>query len=104
MANLRYRIDPVDLNGHRYGVTIFIPKSLTSSPLKLQLPSWIPGSYMIRDFSKHLESLTVKQSHSKNKPSAVKKLDSHTWEITADRKSTRLNSSHSQQSRMPSSA
>lgn len=83
MANLRYRIDPVDLNGHRYGVTIFIPKSLTSSPLKLQLPSWIPGSYMIRDFSKHLESLSAKQSHSKNKPIPVKKLDSHTWEIAA---------------------
>ena len=83
MANLRYRIDPVDLNGHRYGVTIFIPKSLTSSPFQLQLPSWIPGSYMIRDFSKHLESLSAKQSHSKNKPIPVKKLDSHTWEIAA---------------------
>ncbi len=81
MAHLRYRIDPVDLNGHRYGVTIFIPKSLTASPLRLQLPSWIPGSYMIRDFSKHLESFAARQVNSKNKSIAVKKLDSHTWEI-----------------------
>lgn len=83
MAHLRYRINPVDLNGHRYGVTIFIPKSLTVSSLKLQLPAWIPGSYMIRDFSKHLESFVAKPTGSNNKPIAIKKLDSHTWEIAA---------------------
>ena len=31
-------------------------------------------------------------------------LDPSSWEVEEDRKSTRLNSSHSQQSRMPSSA
>ncbi|MFM8460638.1 MAG: hypothetical protein ACKOAB_00900, partial [Polynucleobacter victoriensis] len=71
MAHLRYRINPVDLNGHRYGVTIFIPKSLTTGSLRLQLPSWIPGSSMIRDFSKHLESFVAKQAGSKNKPIPV---------------------------------
>ena len=82
LANLRYRIHPADLHGHRYAVTIFIPKSLSSSPLRLQLPSWIPGSYMIRDFSKHLELFAAKYANS-NKPIAAKKIDSHTWELAA---------------------
>ena len=40
------------------------------------MPTWIPGSYLVRDFSKNIESINAKCGHSDVKPL---QLDSHTW-------------------------
>ncbi len=40
------------------------------------LPAWIPGSYMIREFAKHIVS--IRAVTGKN-PVALEKLDKHTW-------------------------
>lgn len=40
------------------------------------MPAWIPGSYLIRDFSRQIESLWAS---SQGKPIAVTKTDSHSW-------------------------
>ena len=70
--HIRYTVDFSDLHGHHFDVCLRIPKSVhLGKPLKLQLPAWIPGSYMLRDFSKHIERLSANAS--------IKKVDSHTW-------------------------
>ena len=43
----------------------------------LRLPNWIPGSYMIRDFSRNIITITAT---SKRKPVALKKIDKSTWQ------------------------
>ncbi|CAM5181849.1 M61 family metallopeptidase [Oligella ureolytica] len=72
-----YSITSNDLSGHRFKVTLTIaepdPKGQTIS-----LPRWIPGSYMIRDFSKHIE--TLKATHN-NYPLSITHLDNHTWQV-----------------------
>ncbi len=69
---IRYTVNPKDLQGHYFDVTLNIPKSVhLGQALQLQLPAWIPGSYMLRDFSKHLECI--------NANTAIRKIDSHTW-------------------------
>jgi predicted metalloprotease with PDZ domain len=45
---------------------------------RLTLPNWIPGSYMIRDFSRHVG--TVRGTDSDGQPVAVRKLAKSEWQ------------------------
>lgn len=54
MNQVRYQLSLLDPVSHYYQVSIeFTPWS--SAPIELQLPAWIPGSYMIRDFARNLQ-------------------------------------------------
>tara|TARA_B100001059_G_C17831571_1_gene585012 strand:+ start:2325 stop:4100 length:1776 start_codon:yes stop_codon:yes gene_type:complete len=48
-----YYINPIDPKGHLFEVTLRIEKPHPDGQ-ELWLPNWIPGSYLIRDFSKHI--------------------------------------------------
>lgn len=53
MSDVKYTITVVDPLQHLFGIKIeFQPKS--SEAVHLSLPNWLPGSYMIRDFAKHV--------------------------------------------------
>ena len=43
----------IDPKGHLFEVTLHIEKPQPDGQ-ELWLPNWIPGSYLIRDFSKHI--------------------------------------------------
>jgi len=49
--------------------------------LRLRLPAWIPGSYMIRDFARHIISLTAADANDKSV--VVQKTDKQTWVLAA---------------------
>ncbi len=72
-----YRLEPFDLAGHRYRITLTVPQP---DPLgqQLSLPAWIPGSYLIRDFSRQIETLTARAG---KQVLGSHKLDNHTWRI-----------------------
>ena len=58
MSDVKYTISVVDPLQHLFGIQIeFHPKS--SEPVNLSLPNWLPGSYMIRDFAKHVLDFTA---------------------------------------------
>jgi predicted metalloprotease with PDZ domain len=84
---IKYVIGCDDWRAHRFDVVMQIPGEIASQGLlHLQLPAWIPGSYMIRDFSKHLESITATEIVSAKSTKSIKpikliKIDSHTWEL-----------------------
>lgn len=44
---------------------------------KFSLPSWIPGSYLMREFAKNIIAI---QAYSKSKPILLKKIDKDTWQ------------------------
>lgn len=73
-----YRLEPYDLAGHRYRITLTIPEPDPTGQ-RLTLPAWIPGSYLIRDFSRQIETL---QARAHGKRVAVTKSDNHTWLVT----------------------
>lgn len=77
MSNILYRIQPVDLAGHLFSVEISIPKPSPKGQI-VSLPTWIPGSYLVRDFSRHIQQL---KAQSGKKQLALEKLDNHTWQI-----------------------
>ena len=73
---IHYVISPTDPKGHLFQVTLTIPKP--SQPVQtLSLPNWIPGSYLIRDFSKHLNNLKAESSNGQIVKLDV--IDKSTW-------------------------
>ena len=54
-----YRIDLADRHAHQYRVTLTIARPAAEQGLSL--PVWIPGSYLVREFSRHLSQLRAWQ-------------------------------------------
>jgi predicted metalloprotease with PDZ domain len=77
-ARLFYRIQPVAPEAHLFAIEMRVPAT-DSSELRLSLPAWIPGSYMIRDFAKHLVTLNAVCDE---RPMPVRKLDKQTWQCS----------------------
>ncbi len=50
---IRYDVIPADPAGHVLEIKCTIPQP-DASGQQLKLPAWIPGSYLIRDFAKHI--------------------------------------------------
>jgi predicted metalloprotease with PDZ domain len=79
MANtpVLYTIEAADLKAHLFRVTLTIPEPAAQQTVSL--PVWIPGSYLVREFSKNLQNLTAQQG--RHKPALVQQ-DKCTWQIT----------------------
>ena len=77
MKDILYRITPIDLAAHLFAVEIHIEQADPRGQI-ISLPAWIPGSYMIRDFARQIQNLSVKQE---KKDLYFEQLDSHSWQI-----------------------
>ncbi len=72
---LRYTLEPKDLSGHLYHVTLTVAAPDPAGQV-LALPAWIPGSYMIREFSKNIVQI---RAACKGEALELTKLDKHSW-------------------------
>ncbi|MEE9336099.1 MAG: peptidase M61 [Granulosicoccaceae bacterium] len=76
-----YIIQAVSPQAHLYEVTLKLDDlDVGHAPVRLRLPDWIPGSYMIRDFSQHIVAL---QALSDGYEIAVTRVDKSCWECPA---------------------
>ena len=75
-AAVRYRITPVDPLGHLFEVICDVAEPEPGGQ-RLALPAWIPGSYMIREFARHIVSI---EAGCGGQPVELRKLDKHTWQ------------------------
>jgi len=73
---VHYRVELADLHAHVYGVTLTIdpPAALQT----VSMPVWIAGSYMVREFSKQVVSISA---HQQGQPVVVQQLDKCTWQM-----------------------
>jgi predicted metalloprotease with PDZ domain len=76
---IRYTIVPKDLAGHLFEVSVTVA-SPAADGQKFMLPSWIPGSYMIREFARHIVQV---RAESGGKAIKLVKIDKHTWEAAS---------------------
>ncbi len=76
---IQYTVWPADLHGHRYQVKLHIAEPDPEGQV-LQMPAWIPGSYLIRDFSKQIESIEAYSVGSKKKLS-LERLNNDQWRL-----------------------
>ncbi|MGI2261272.1 M61 family metallopeptidase [Shewanella sp. GXUN23E] len=77
---IHYQITPSDPHAHLFDVCMTL-----SSPAAIQqlwLPSWLPGSYMVRDFAKNLIGLMASDTH--GNPLKIRQLDKQTWELETE--------------------
>jgi len=72
---MRYVLSPAGPRTHVFGLTLELDAPDPDGQ-RLALPAWIPGSYMIRDFARHLVSIRARAG---GEPVAVEKLDKQTW-------------------------
>src|SRR5574337_1743788 len=89
---IRYRILPAQPAAHLFRVMVEVADPDPEGQV-FSLPTWIPGSYMIREFARNIVTI---RAECDGVPVALEKLDKHRWRAAPvrDRKSTRLNSSH----------
>ena len=73
---VHYRISAESLHNHLFQVTLSIPNPAAQQVL--DLPVWIPGSYLVREFSKHLQQLSATQGKRKI---AITQQDKATWQL-----------------------
>jgi predicted metalloprotease with PDZ domain len=78
-APIHYRVEAADLNGHRYAVELRIARPAAEQTVSL--PVWIPGSYLVREFARHLNGLTAWQGDTARAP---RQLDKCSWLIACD--------------------
>ena len=78
---IQYRIEVANAHAHRFLVTLSIAQP--RSPQRLSLPVWIPGSYLVREFARHLSPITARQG---KRDVTVTPLDKATWEVATQGK------------------
>lgn len=75
-AAIRYRITPSSPEAHLFSVCCEIDAPDIEGQ-RLSLPAWIPGSYLIREFARHIVSI---RAESRGRPVRLQKIDKHTWQ------------------------
>ena len=75
-APVHYSVDASDVHAHLFRITLTIARPAKNQ--HVSLPVWIPGSYMVREFSKHLQKLTGTQD---GRTTAITQLDKCTWQV-----------------------
>jgi predicted metalloprotease with PDZ domain len=69
-----YRVEIADAAQHVFAVKLTLPRPQAEQ--RLSLPVWIPGSYMVREFARHLSGLQAQQA---GRELAVQQIDKCTW-------------------------
>ncbi len=73
---IQYILQPADPKGHLFDVTLDV-SGLPDAVQSVSLPAWIPGSYMIRDFARHIVEIRADDG---KRRIALDKLDKHRWQ------------------------
>ncbi len=71
---IRFQVDIADLHAHQFGVTLTVAEP--EAEQLLSLPAWIPGSYLVREFARHLSQLEARQG---GRAVALTQRDKATW-------------------------
>jgi len=76
---VRHEVRVASLAGHRFGVRIVIARPAATQ--RVSLPAWIPGSYLIREFARHLQPLHATQGAAEL---TCRQIDKASWDIDCD--------------------
>lgn len=77
LAPVVYLVRPVNTGAHLFEVTCRIEQPSPDGQL-LSLPAWIPGSYLVRDYARHVVQF---QAESAGEAVLARKINKHTWRV-----------------------
>ena len=75
-SSVSYRLCVLDPQAHLFEVTVTVAQPAAAGQV-LRLPAWIPGSYMVREFARHIVQISASSG---KKAVALTKLDKHSWQ------------------------
>ncbi len=76
---LTYRVSPVSPEAHQFAVELSVPSPATTE-LRVTLPAWTPGSYLIRDFARHLLAI---QAEDATGARVLEQTDKQSWRVSS---------------------
>jgi predicted metalloprotease with PDZ domain len=71
---IRYLVDASATASHTFAVELRIARPARAQ--RLSLPVWIPGSYLVREFARHLSALSAEQD---GRPVPLEQIDKASW-------------------------
>lgn len=74
-ATVQYSIKPKQPAAHLFEVSVTVTAPDPAGQ-HFMLPTWIPGSYMIREFARNIIGVSA---HAAGKPVPIEKIDKCTW-------------------------
>ncbi len=80
-VGVHYHVSAHDVAAHLWRVRLVVDVA-PSAELVVSLPVWLAGSYMVREFSKHLQGLSARQG---KRSLAVTQLNKNTWSVACTR-------------------
>jgi predicted metalloprotease with PDZ domain len=69
-------VELADTRAHCFRVTLKVPRPAASQ--RVSLPVWIPGSYLVREFARHLSGLEARQGEVECR---IDHVDKCTWDV-----------------------
>ena len=69
---------PVPAN-HLFDVELQLTDISAKEPITLRFPAWTPGSYLLREYSRHLQEFSVFDAS--DRPVSFTRLDKNTWQL-----------------------
>src|SRR3954466_15737343 len=85
---IRFQIAMPLPQSHELVVAMEIPALPDRARLRIGMPAWAPGSYMVRDFARHIYDLEITDPRGKALPFV--RLDKQRWEITSEGRPVRV--------------
>ncbi|MBR7069068.1 MAG: M61 family metallopeptidase [Oxalobacter sp.] len=77
--SIHYAIEPIDPNGHLFHVDLTVTEPAPGGQ-GFSLPTWIPGSYMVREFSRNIIQM---EAVCNGVPVPLTKLDKNHWQAAS---------------------
>ena len=78
-GGIHFSVDVASTHSHLFRITLTVAKP--SALQRLSLPVWIPGSYLVREFSKNLQNL---RAHQGRRALAATQIDKCSWRVECD--------------------
>jgi len=85
---IEYRVAMPEPASHEFDVEMRVPALPDHETAEIVFPTWAPGSYMVRDFVRHVFRLTV--TDERGRPLARERLDKQRWRITTGGRAFRV--------------
>ena len=82
MTSVAYQISLDEANAHLFNITCEIP-AIKNNRLVISLPTWIPGSYLVRDFAKNIVQI---KAFAKDRELELQRIDKDSWLIKPNKK------------------
>ena len=82
LSPIRYRVAMPKPQSHEFEVTVEIPAAHGREAVDILFPAWAPGSYLVRDFSRHVYDFDVRDAS--GKPVPCERLDKLRWRLQSD--------------------